>query len=161
MELCQFAGERFIAAFPLQPGPKKIEIVLAPQQFAQDLRIMSHLFQNGSVQWLQNSQLIPDIFHSLAPGMEIFRVRIINRCGKRALAAPVNLADCAANLFPIQTVKWPRHQTRFRVFQLWYRFLLPAGECCGETFESTYEKQRRFDQDNGYGICPGCRPDAY
>lgn len=33
--------------------------------------------------------------------------------------------------------------------------------CCGESFESTYEKQRRFDQDNGYGICPSCRPDAY
>jgi hypothetical protein len=28
--------------------------------------------------------------------------------------------------------------------------------CCGTSFESTYEKQRRFDQDNGYGICPGC-----
>jgi hypothetical protein len=29
--------------------------------------------------------------------------------------------------------------------------------CCGTGFESTYREQRRFDQDNGYGICPSCR----
>jgi hypothetical protein len=28
--------------------------------------------------------------------------------------------------------------------------------CCGTFFESTYEKQKRFDQDNGFGICPKC-----
>lgn len=28
--------------------------------------------------------------------------------------------------------------------------------CCGTFFESTYEKQRRFDQDYGYGMCAGC-----
>ncbi len=28
--------------------------------------------------------------------------------------------------------------------------------CCGTFFESTIEKQRRFDQDNGYGLCVGC-----
>ena len=28
--------------------------------------------------------------------------------------------------------------------------------CCGEGFESTLAKQRKYDQDNGYGICPGC-----
>jgi|GEM_PF-1898602 hypothetical protein len=30
--------------------------------------------------------------------------------------------------------------------------------CCGTDFESTYAEQRKFDQDNGYGICPVCRP---
>ena len=69
LQLRQFAGQRFIAAFSLQAPLQKIQIVLAPQQFAQDLRIMSHLFQNRSVQWLQNSQLIPDILYPLAPGM--------------------------------------------------------------------------------------------
>src|SRR6478672_10695177 len=88
LELRQFAGQRFIAAFLLQARTQKIEIVLAPQQFAQDLRVVSHLFQDRSVQWLQNSQLIPDILHPLAPGMKIFRVRILNRCSKCALAAP-------------------------------------------------------------------------
>src|SRR4029077_3270157 len=67
LELRQFVGERLIAAFLLQTRPKKIEIVLTSQQFTQHLRIMSHLFQNRAVQWLQNSQLIPDIFHPLAP----------------------------------------------------------------------------------------------
>lgn len=28
--------------------------------------------------------------------------------------------------------------------------------CCGDSFESTYDKQRVFDQDAGYGICPEC-----
>ena len=28
--------------------------------------------------------------------------------------------------------------------------------CCGTSFESTYEKQRKYDQDNGYGFCPEC-----
>lgn len=28
--------------------------------------------------------------------------------------------------------------------------------CCGTSFQSTYEIQRQFDQDNGYGICPKC-----
>ncbi len=28
--------------------------------------------------------------------------------------------------------------------------------CCGTGFDSTYEKQRRFDQDNGYGQCFEC-----
>ena len=28
--------------------------------------------------------------------------------------------------------------------------------CCGENFNSTYAQQRRFDKDNGYGICPDC-----
>jgi len=28
--------------------------------------------------------------------------------------------------------------------------------CCGEGFDSTYKAQRKYDQDNGYGICPRC-----
>jgi hypothetical protein len=28
--------------------------------------------------------------------------------------------------------------------------------CCGTDFQSTYAEQRRFDQENGYGICPKC-----
>lgn len=28
--------------------------------------------------------------------------------------------------------------------------------CCGEGFKSTLKNQRKFDQDNGYGICPDC-----
>jgi hypothetical protein len=28
--------------------------------------------------------------------------------------------------------------------------------CCGKSFTSTYEKQRKFDQDNGYGMCASC-----
>lgn len=28
--------------------------------------------------------------------------------------------------------------------------------CCGEDFESSYAKQKKFDQDNGYGICGSC-----
>lgn len=29
--------------------------------------------------------------------------------------------------------------------------------CCGEDFQSTIAKQKRYDQDNGYGICSGCK----
>ena len=31
-------------------------------------------------------------------------------------------------------------------------------ECthCGEGFNSTIAKQRKYDQDNGYGVCPEC-----
>lgn len=28
--------------------------------------------------------------------------------------------------------------------------------CCGETFNSTIKKQKKFDQDSGYGICNNC-----
>ena len=28
--------------------------------------------------------------------------------------------------------------------------------CCGESFESTYDEQKVYDQDAGYGFCPGC-----
>jgi hypothetical protein len=28
--------------------------------------------------------------------------------------------------------------------------------CCGTWFQSTITKQRKFDQDEGYGICPDC-----
>lgn len=28
--------------------------------------------------------------------------------------------------------------------------------CCGESFKSTYRTQKKYDQDNGYGICPKC-----
>jgi hypothetical protein len=28
--------------------------------------------------------------------------------------------------------------------------------CCGSFFQSTYAKQRKYDQDDGYGICPDC-----
>lgn len=28
--------------------------------------------------------------------------------------------------------------------------------CCGSGFESTLRVQRKYDQDNGYGICPRC-----
>lgn len=28
--------------------------------------------------------------------------------------------------------------------------------CCGEWFKSTIQQQKRFDQDNGFGICPSC-----
>jgi hypothetical protein len=28
--------------------------------------------------------------------------------------------------------------------------------CCGEWFESSVEKQLKFDQDSGYGICKSC-----
>jgi hypothetical protein len=28
--------------------------------------------------------------------------------------------------------------------------------CCGTFFQSTYAEQRKYDQDNGYGICPDC-----
>ena len=28
--------------------------------------------------------------------------------------------------------------------------------CCGVLFRSTDEEQRKFDQDEGYGICDGC-----
>ncbi len=28
--------------------------------------------------------------------------------------------------------------------------------CCGEGFQSTIAKQKRYDQDNGYGFCPSC-----
>jgi muconolactone delta-isomerase len=28
--------------------------------------------------------------------------------------------------------------------------------CCGSGFISTYAKQRKYDQDNGFGICPKC-----
>ncbi len=28
--------------------------------------------------------------------------------------------------------------------------------CCGEGFKSTYRTQKKYDQDNGYGICPKC-----
>src|SRR6476620_7966686 len=122
LEQRQFAGQHFVAAFPLEACTQKIEIVLTPQDFAQDLGIMSHLFQNRSVQWLQNSQLIPDILHALAPRMKVFRVRIINRSRKCALAPPVNFTYRVANLFPIQAVKWPRHQTYLHIFQLWDRF---------------------------------------
>src|SRR3954452_15153718 len=52
LELRQFVGEGFITTFLLQARPKKIEIVLAPQQFAEYLRIMSHLFQDRSIEWL-------------------------------------------------------------------------------------------------------------
>jgi hypothetical protein len=52
LELRQFAGQYFIAAFSSQARPQKIEIVLTPQQFTQDLRVVSHLFQDRSVQWL-------------------------------------------------------------------------------------------------------------
>jgi hypothetical protein len=44
LELRQFASERFVAAFLLQSRPQKIEIMLTPQQFAKDFRIVSHLF---------------------------------------------------------------------------------------------------------------------
>lgn len=28
--------------------------------------------------------------------------------------------------------------------------------CCGTCFQSTIEKQRKYDQDNGYGLCVEC-----
>jgi hypothetical protein len=28
--------------------------------------------------------------------------------------------------------------------------------CCGESFKSTYATQKKYDQDNGYGICRRC-----
>ncbi len=28
--------------------------------------------------------------------------------------------------------------------------------CCGEWFNSTITKQKKYDQDAGYGICPAC-----
>ena len=28
--------------------------------------------------------------------------------------------------------------------------------CCGCAFQSTDDEQRKFDQDDGYGICPPC-----
>src|SRR5882672_7433933 len=52
LELPQFVSECCVAAFLLQARKKKLEIVLTPQQFAQDLAVVSHLFQNRSVQWL-------------------------------------------------------------------------------------------------------------
>src|SRR4029453_13320829 len=85
LQLSQFVSECCVAAFLLQARKKEIEIVLTPQQFAQDLRVVSHLFQNRSVQWLQNSQLIPDVFHPLAPGVKGFWLRIVNRFCKCAL----------------------------------------------------------------------------
>src|SRR5205807_781312 len=55
LQFSQFVSECCVAAFLLQARKEKIEIVLTPQQFTQDLRVMSHLFQNRSVQWVQNS----------------------------------------------------------------------------------------------------------
>src|SRR5262249_22814310 len=90
---------------------------------------------------MQNSQLVPQIFYSLAPGVKVFRVRIINCFSERTLTAPVNLAYSAANLFPIEFVQWPVHQARSDIFQLWNRMALPPRECCGETFPF---KQQQF-----------------
>ena len=28
--------------------------------------------------------------------------------------------------------------------------------CCGTSFKSTYAEQRKYDQDDGYGICTAC-----
>jgi hypothetical protein len=28
--------------------------------------------------------------------------------------------------------------------------------CCGCSFKDTYENQKKFDQEEGYGICPKC-----
>src|SRR5262249_38647027 len=55
VQLRHFACECLIAGSPLQARPKKIDIVLVCQQFAKDLWVMSLLFENRSVQWLQNS----------------------------------------------------------------------------------------------------------
>src|ERR1051325_8745373 len=85
-------GKRFIAAVLIQAREEKIEIVLVPQQFTENFRIVSHLFQDRSVQWLQNSQLVPQIFYSLAPGVKLFRVRVVDGPGECAVAAPVAFA---------------------------------------------------------------------
>src|SRR5205814_2776084 len=76
--------------------------------------------------------------------MKVFRLRIIDHFGECALAAPVNFTYRIANLFPSQAVQCPRHQACFHVFQLWYRFLLPPGECRGKTFAAFagWQKER-------------------
>lgn len=33
--------------------------------------------------------------------------------------------------------------------------------CCGTSFKSNVKKQLKFDQDTGYGICPGCEQSYY
>src|ERR1051326_5212743 len=78
-ELSQFAPESLVTAFFLQPRQEKIQVVLTTEQFTQNVGVMRHLLQNYSVEWLQNAQLIPDILHSLAPGVKIFRLRIVDR----------------------------------------------------------------------------------
>src|SRR5262249_14130187 len=155
-ELREFVGEGRIPAFLLKTRPKKIEVVFATKQFAEDLRVVRHLFQNHAVERLQNAQLVPNVFNSFAPLMEIFRHRVGNCLGEPPLPAFINLGDRAANLLPIQAIQLPLHQTCFDAFQLWYRFLLPASKCRGKAlaFEQQQFLGARKEWLLGFFRCP-------
>ena len=95
---------------------------------------MGHLRENHAVERLQNPQLIPEIFYPLAPGMKIFRLRIVDRFCKPALPALIDFRDRAANLLPSRVLQRPFQKARFHTFQLRDRLFLPAGKRGRKTF---------------------------